>query len=355
MEFEEVLEKVRNEEITREEALFLFKEAKKYDEILELFKVACKVREEEIGSTFELIGCLGPVAPCTLDPLCKYCWVTNPKMAWSEESILTEEEISTGAEAIEETGVSSVHIGGGTTLGAEGKEVIDAAKAIRKNTDLKIRVAVGPALSVETLKELKKIGVIEVAGNFETLNEKLFREIKPGDSLEGRKKLAKELNDLGIGILGSLMVGMSELMEGGIEEPYEDYVDHMFYAKQFENLSCFGIYGFIPFPGTQIENNLPPSPLEVAKVGAIARLIFRNVNIDIMTGDVPLQILAGGNQSRFGVVDVQKRAVSWKSMLGAKTKKVNNFELINSLPVIAKFVRDAGMDVEPAIANKYLR
>lgn len=132
-------------------------------------------------------------------------------------------------------------------------------------------------------------------------------------------------------------------------------MNHMFYAKQFENLSCFGIYGFIPFPGTQIENNLPPSPLEVAKVGAIARLIFRNVNIDIMTGDVPLQILAGGNQSRFGVVDVQKRAVSWKSMFGAKTKKVNNFELINSLPVIAKFVRDAGMDVEPAIANKYLR
>ena len=46
MKFEEVLEKAKNEEITREETLFLFKETERYDKMLELFKVACKVREE---------------------------------------------------------------------------------------------------------------------------------------------------------------------------------------------------------------------------------------------------------------------------------------------------------------------
>lgn len=210
MEFGEVLEKAKNEEITREETLFLFKETERYDRMLELFKVACKVREEEMGSTFELIGCLGPVAPCTLDPLCKYCWVTNPKMAWSEESVLTEEEISTGAKAIEETGVSSVHLGGGTTLGAEGKEVIEAVKAFKDASNLNVWVKAGPGFSEEGLKELKKLEVDCIAVPLEVLKEELFRKVKPGDSLEVRKELTQMVNNLGIPLNSVLICGIGE-------------------------------------------------------------------------------------------------------------------------------------------------
>ena len=356
MEFEEVLEKARNDEITREEALYLFENTKRYDKALELFKVASKVRDNKTGAMYKLDGCLGPITPCTLDPLCKYCFTANPKMAWSTESVLTFDEISLGAKMIEETGTSSVHLGGGSRLDAEGIEVIEAVKAVKKATNLKIRVNVGPGLSEDTLKELKKLGAKEVGSLFETTNEKLFREVKPGDSFEVRKKLARVIDEVGLGLVGGFMVGMSELSDDmeAKRVQYEDYVNHMFYVKQFENLRCFVLYGFIPRIGTPMGNRLPSSPFEVARATAIARLIFRDVDIDMCGGDIPLRILSGANRSFLDGASVHKRGSTWgRPMVGARVEEIGSIELIDFLPVTTKFIRNTGMDVEQGIAEKY--
>ena len=358
MKFEEVLEKAKKEEIAREEALFLFRETRRYDKMLELFKVASKVREEEVGTVYKLDGCLSSIVPCTLNPFCRYCSANlGPKTAWSAEHVLTLEEISTGAKKIEETGTSRVHLGGGSRLDATGEDVIEAVKAVKKATNLKIRVNVGPGLSEDTLKELKKLGVIEVGSLLETMDEKLFKEVKPGDSLEVRKRLASAINDIGLGLVGGLMVGMSELA-GGVKvgDSYHDYVNHLFYAKQFENLRCFAVYGFIPCPGTPLEHQLPTSSIEVAKTAAIARLILRDLDIDMCSGEIPLHVLSGANRLFLGGAFISKKgAAGGRPMVGAMREEVGSIELINLLPVSVKFVRSVGMDVEPGIANKYLR
>ena len=357
MKFEEVLEKAKKDEITREEALYLFENTERYDKALELFKVASKVRDDETGAIYKLDGCLGPVAPCTLDPLCKYCFTANPKTAWSTESVLTLEEISLGAKMIEETGTSSVHLGGGSRLDATGEDVIEAVKAVKKASNLKIRVNVGPGLSEDTLKELKKLGVIEVGSLLETMNEKLFEETKPGDSFEVRKKLAIAINNLGLGLAGGFMAGMYELSDDSgttRKVQYEDYVHHMFYVKPFENLRCFIVYGFIPRIGTLMENRLPTSPLEVARATAIARLIFRDVDIDMCSGEIPLRVLSGANRSFLDGASIQKKSEFWgRPAVGGRREQINNIELIDLLPVTTKFIRDSGMNVEPGIANKY--
>lgn len=356
MEFDEVLEKARDDEITREEALYLFENTKRYDKALELFKIASKVRDDETGAIYKLDGCLGPITPCTLDPLCKYCFAANPKTAWSTESVLTLDEIPLGAKMIEETGTISVHLGGGSRLDAEGVEVIEAVKAVKKATNLRIRVNVGPGLSEDTLKELKKLGVKEVGSLLETTNEKLFGEVKPGDSFEVRKKLARMIDEVGLGLVGGFMAGMSELSDDMEvrKVQYEDYVNHMFYVKQFANLRCFAVYGFTPRPGTPLEDLLPTSPLEIARATAIARLIFRDVDIDMCSGEIPLRVLSGANRAFLDGASVHKRSSTWgRPMAGARVKEIGSIELVDLLPVTTTFIRDAGMDVEPGIAEKY--
>lgn len=350
MSLEKILKDAKKDEITREEALCLFRYAEKYDQALKLFEAATSVRDDEVGSVFKLDGFMGLVTHCTVDPPCKYCWrsSTTTKSGFEPENVLTLDEISEGARLIESTGTNMIELGGGTTVGSDGENVIEAVKAVRKTTNLDIWINVGPALSEDTLRELKKLGVVEVCSSFEVnpLNEKLFREVKPGDNLEARKNLAEMINDVGLRYASVLMCGLLE--------SHQDRVDHMFYLKQFENFEYFLITWFHPFPGTPMGDRPLTSPLEAAKTAAIARLIFRDIDIHVSGYEyIPLWIMAGANRAVHAGASIHKKAWHRGSMLGVKTKQVDSIEFIDLLPVSTKFIREAGMDVEAEIDAKY--
>ena len=59
MRFEEVLKDAEENEISKEEALYLFKETGRYDKALKLFEIASRVRDNEIGNVFKLDGFIG--------------------------------------------------------------------------------------------------------------------------------------------------------------------------------------------------------------------------------------------------------------------------------------------------------
>ena len=349
MNLEVILETAKEREITREEALYLFQETRTYDKTLRLFQVASEVRNQEMGRTFKLHGHIASITPCTVNPPCRYCGRSNPSnnnTSWGKlykkESILTLEEISAGAKLIEETGTKAVDVFGGTVIGGDAKKVVKVVKAIKAVSNLDILIEVGPCLSEETLIELKRLGVKEVGSAFETTNEKLFGEVKPGDSFEARKKLAETIDNLGIGLYTVLMVGL------GGSYSYEDYVDQMFYLKKFENLSCLTVARFNPIPGTPLENHPPASPLETARTTAIARLVFRDIDIRMGGFDYiyfPLSILAGANRAQAGA-SISKGKIVREHLFGIKTKKIGNLVFFNSLPAITKFVREAGLEVE---------
>ena len=336
MILEEILENAKEREITREETLYLFRETRAYNETLRLFQVASEVRDEEVGRVFKLHGHIAPIL-------------------FSEESILTLEELSVAAKLIEETGTKAVDVFGGTVIGSDGEKVVEAVKAIKSASNLDISVNVGPCLSEETLLELKRLEVKEVGSDFETTNERLFREVKREDDLEARKKFAETIDNIGLGLYTFLMVGL------GGSYSYEDYVDQMFYLKKFENLSGLAIERFNPIPGTPLENDPPASLLETAITGAIARLIFRDIDISIGGGylghfmDLPFLILAGANRALAGA-SIYKGKIEGtmrpykqypgRCSLGIKEKKIDDIELFNSLPIVTKFVRETGMEVE---------
>ena len=352
MEFEEVLKNAEEYEITKEEALYLFKETGRYDKALKLFETASRVRDEEVGNVFKLDGFIGLITHCTVDPPCRYCWNSSTinRSSFGIENVLTIDEIVEGARLIEETGISMVELGGGTTIGSRGEKVVEAVKAVKKATHLGIWINVGPALSEDTLRELKKLGVAEVCSSFEVnpLNERLFREVKPGDDLEARKKLAEMINDVGLGYASVLMCGLGET--------YEDRVDHMFYLKQFENFKYFLITWFHPVPGTPMANYPLTSPLEAAKTAAIARLIFRDIDIHVSGyKHIPLWIMSGANRVVHAGASVHRvgSGAGWRwHTIGAEIKHINDrLVFVNLLPTTVRFITGAGMKVEPKIAK----
>ena len=356
MNLEEILENAKEREITREEALYLFRETRTYDKTLQLFQVASEVRDKEAGRVFKLHGRIGSITPCTVKPPCKYCPRSSPSnisgtKLFNKESVLTLEELSVAAKLIEKTGIKVVDVFGGTMVGSDGEKVVETVKTIKSASNLDITIHVGPCLSEETLLELKRLGVKEVGSALETTNEKLFREVKPGDSFEARKKLAETIDNIGLGLYTVLMVGL----DGSYS--YEDYVDQMFYLKKFENLSCLTVAGFNPIPGTPLENHPHVSPLETARTGAIARLVFRDIDIRIGGHflDLPFLILAGANRTLGGasitkgkveeIVRPSKR-YHGRCLFAIEEKKINDLQFSYSLPAITKFVREAWMEVE---------
>ena len=345
MNLEKIFEKAKEHEISREETLYLFRETRTYDKMLQLFQVASEVRDKEVGAVFKLHGFLGSVTPCTIYPPCKYCLRSSKILKdRPDTTVLSPEEFSEGAKLIEETGTKAVMVTGGTVVGSDVKVVIEAVKAIKYASSLDILIDIGPCLSEETLIELKRLGVKEIGSAFETTNERLFREVKPGDSLETKQRFAETINNIGLGLYTVLMVGL-----GGFYN-YEDYVDQMFYLKKFKNLSCLRIGRFRPLFGTPFENHPPASPLETARTAAIARLIFRDIDIRAIAG-LQLSILAGGNREYAGA-SVHKAGVvqrsSWfrSEERRGEIKKIDNLVLFNLLPNSTKFVKEAGMEVE---------
>ena len=351
MEFEEVLKNAKENEITKEEALYLFKETGRYDKVLKLFEIASRVRDEEVGNVFKLDGFIGLITHCTVDPPCRYCWNSSiNRSGFGIENVLTIDEIVEGARLIEETGISMVELGGGTTIGSRGEKVVEVVKAVKKATHLGIWINVGPALSEDTLRELKKLGVAEVCSSFEVnpLKERLFREVKPGDDLDARKKLAEMINDVGLGYASVLMCGLGET--------YEDRVNHMFYLKQFENFKYFLITWFHPVPGTPMANYPLTSPLEAAKTAAIARLIFRDIDIHVSGYEhIPLWIMSGANRVVHAGASVHRVGSGaggrWHT-IGAEVKHISDrLIFVNLLPTTVIFITGAGMEVEPKIAK----
>lgn len=197
------------------------------------------------------------------------------------------------------------------------------------------------------LKQLKRLKVKEVCSSLETINPEVFVKAKPGDDLKARMEFAAKIVEAGLGLTSVMMVGLGS--------SYEDYVKHIFWLKKLGGLVHFPITGFRPIPGTLMEDRPVASPLEVAKIGAVARLILRD--IDISFGGVmndprllPLWIMAGANRAiHLGAHVHRADRGGWfgrKISNEVEVKRVGKLEFVNMLPLTTRIVKDAGMDVD---------
>jgi len=256
---------------------------------LDLFSAAYEVRRLTKGSEFVLDGFLGTVARCTVEPPCWYC---SRSRGADLPPPLDLDEVAEGARYIARTGTRRIEVGAGTNP-EEADRIVRAARLAAEASGLRVWVNAGPSFRRRHLEQLKEAGIEAVGSSLETINPGLFARVKPGDSLEARVELARQIKAVGLGLVSVMMVGLGSATE--------DYVEHLFWLKDL-GADHVPITGLNPIPGTPLAKARPATPLEVCRVVAVARLVLRTP--DISTGGMmndprllPMQIMAGANRA----------------------------------------------------------
>ena len=343
MELEKVLAEAKEREITREEALFLFRKVRSWDQLLELFRVASKVRDEEVGHELKLMGFSCCITRCTTEPKCEYCFRWANEDLFSQKAVIDRGGIELAVRAWEERGIRRAELGGGTLWGEEGRRTtLEAARAACSSGSVDIWINNGPSFLPEDVPTLKEIGVKGIACNLETLNRSLFERLRPGDNYQLRIDIIEASERAGLGIDNTLMIGLGE--EGGAEHPYEDWVDFFFYFKRFENVEIIEVHPFRPIDNSPCQSMPPGSDFECEKARAIARLIFRDVNIS--GGNSLIGLLAGANLATH-VLPVTKEFRIWREKVHVRVDRLDrDLVLVDNLHVVTAAARDLGMEIE---------
>ena len=339
MSYEKILQKSIDEPIDYDEALFLFKETENAAKVQDMFRTALVVRNKEIGNTFRWSGGIASVLPCKLKPLCSYC----PYWIKSTAQPLTIDEIKTGVKYIEEQGLKEFHLSGGTDRRSDGRDIVEIVRAIVPLTSADITVNVGAAMSEESILELKRLGVKRIGASFETVNRDLFKKVKAGDSFDAKVKLAETINDSGLefgtGMLAGLTTG---------PERYKDYVDFMFFVRQFRNLKSVYVSRFFPVRGTPMEEHPRCSTIEGSRIIAIMRLVLRNIDIGPAAGwsydDIPMWVMAGGG-NRIGGVHIN-RAPGYRNnwYLHSALEYRDRMEYRNTIATASQLLKESGIE-----------
>ena len=340
MEFDEILVDAREREITKEEALFLFDEANDRVKISQLLDTASYVRDENLGKLFKLKAfILSSNQGCSIDPPCRYCGQSSDKAKFFTK-IATAEEVAESAKIAEGIGFKGVQCGGGCS-GNKGSEAVEDTRTIRSVTGLDVFVNYGADMSGENILKLKELGVDSIGCSLETINEEVFKKIKPGGGLDERKSVAQMIDEHDVGLASGIMIN--------IGESYQDRVDHIFYLKNFANLKLVYISGFSPIPGTPMENRPPATSFDIAKTMAIVRLVHRDIDLDGSFGrddQLQLWIMAGANHRLIHGIFEPKNKMSPHKFRGEVQDIGENYVFMNILPIYVNMIEETGLKVD---------
>lgn len=327
-----------NTNLTKDQALEIFENARDSRNAYELFQQASKIRDREIGRRLWWTSGSGGIFPCTITPRCSYCTFCTDKM-------FPIDMLLKSLERIESLGIEQFHISGGTDLNKGYDEpLLEMVQLIQARSGLKLEINLGPSFKKQTVIELKKLGVDSITSSLESNSPEVFSRAKPGDSLARRRELLQFCDEVDMPSRSMMLVGLGETDQERIE--------HLFYLKQFSNLYQLRISRFMPFQGTAFQNKPRCSPWETALVTAMARLILPNIEISLAAGnsldDIPLWYLAGGGNQLMGVsiakkkpsptVDVEVYEISENVFVVDKRKQVErilegmHLEISNQMP-----------------------
>ena len=171
---------------------------------------APEIRDRELGREIYLTAHIHMVTPCRLSPPCKYCSVSSsiPEIRGLRDT-LTDEELRNTVEKIDKRKeITSITLVGGTDIAGQDNILLNVVKSVRNITDIDITIDVGAPISMGTLEILKEEGVTAIYSSIETINSEIFKEAKPGDSLDKRVKLLHDASSLNIPVGTIIMNGL---------------------------------------------------------------------------------------------------------------------------------------------------
>ncbi len=342
MNYDPLLTKAENEEITPEEALFLFEETNTTQRFLSLLRCASLVREKHKGREFKLWAHVpSTTTGCITNPPCRYCGIARAAKKEGGRVTAKPEQLAAMAKMARKIGFEGVQPGGGCT-GLLGRDAVEDARIIKEASGLKVYSNYGYDMSEENILKLKELGVDRIGAQLEFVHPEAFYRIKPGDHLEKRKEVLELIEKHNVGLDSGLMIGTGET--------FQDRVDGFFYLKGFKNLVRTSICGFKPIPGTPLEGYQPATSMDIAITLAIMRLVLRDVDIEGAFGrDDQLQLwIAAGINIRLihGLFrPVNGHGHSHSAFYKAETTPVaDGFEYVDLLPFYVRMIKEAGLE-----------
>lgn len=260
-----------------------------------LFAAAARLRDRSLGCSPWWSAGISAITPCELDTLCTYCTFFTRNSARAED-------IVAAVRAISALGIRHLHLSGGTRLvdehrpdGGYDTRMIELVHAIREAVDVEIEINVGPSLTRGGVRALKELGVAAVTSSLELLQPELFSRYKPGDSLAARIRLMEVCEEERMPIRSMMLVGVGE--------SDADRIEHLLFLRRFSMLRHLRLSRYMPFPGASA-GGVRCSPWPVARLTAMARLIFPVVDLGLAAGNTPddlaLWWLAGGGNQVMG-------------------------------------------------------
>ena len=268
-------------------------------ELEKLFKTACEIRDNQ-SKVIKLTSTVHLTNKCQIQPRCEYCGFAEETSSTGYYNAFYKSngEILSAIKSIQEAHIPRVSCSGG--YGYKGKQAINACKIVKENSNLEILVNVGGDLTEKAVEELSNLGVDTICCNLETINEDVFYQRKPGDSLNQRILTCKRVSDAGIGLSSGLLLGLGESKK--------DRIKHLRYLSNFKTLEEIPIMGFNPYPDTPMAN-YPAFPLkEQLKMVAITRIMYPEITITMPTPtvgpeNVEFSLKAGANNLATVIAD----------------------------------------------------
>ncbi len=296
---DEILNKAKQgKELTDDEFLELLN-IDDDEELEKLFEIACDIRDSQ-SKLIKLTSTVHLTNKCLIQPRCEYCGFAEEASSTGYYNAFykTNEEILTAVKSIQEAHIPRVSCSGG--YGFKGKQAVNACKIVKENSNLEILVNVGGDLTEKSVNDLANLGVDTICCNLETINEDVFYQRKPGDSLDQRILTCKRVSDIGVGLSSGLLLGLGESKE--------DRIKHLRYLSNFKTLEEIPIMGFNPYPDTPMED-YPSFPLiEQLKMVAITRIMYPEITITMPTPtvgpeNVEFSLRAGANNLATVIAD----------------------------------------------------
>ncbi|WP_300036667.1 5,10-methenyltetrahydromethanopterin hydrogenase cofactor biosynthesis protein HmdB [Methanospirillum sp.] len=261
------------------------------DDFTELMETAYQITKEH-HKTIKLTSTVHITNQCEVTPKCKYCGFaagTSPE-GYYHPFFKTDDEIREAVISIEKSGIPRVSCSG--AHGYHGEQAVTASRIVKENTSLELLVNVGADLNRQSLEKIAHYETETVCCNLETTNERLFHQIKPGESLQNRIKTCQMISDSDVELSSGLLIG--------IGESHQDRLNHLKFLKRFKNLGEIPIMGFNPYRGTPMENHPVCSLNDQMRTIAVTRILFPDIRITVPTPtigpeNVKFSLMAGAN------------------------------------------------------------
>lgn len=256
--------------ITREEALFLYKE-----DLGDLTRYADMIRDHFCGNQFDMCTIInGKSGLCSEN--CKFCAQSSHYNTGSKVySLLSEEEILADAKKNADQGVMrySIVTAGRSLSDGEVDRMCQIIRRIKEEVHISVCVSFG-LLKEDQFRRLKEAGAERVHNNLEA-SENFFPSVCTSHSFSDKVQAIRAAQAAGLDVCSGGIMGLGESIEDRID---------MALSLRDLGIESIPVNMLNPIPGTPMEKHESLDEKEMQRIIAVYRFILPKAFIRLAGG-----------------------------------------------------------------------